>query len=41
MKKEIERRRRVGELISVFEKQGGIVLCKQTDVSKEINELRN
>ncbi len=41
MKKEIERRKRVRELISVFEKQGGIVLSKQTDVSKEISELRD
>jgi len=39
--KEVEKRKRIHKYIELFEKQGGIILDKKTDVSREIRELRD
>lgn len=38
--RKMERRKRVEEMVKTFERQGGIVLNKETDVAQEIQELR-
>lgn len=38
--REVERRKRVEEMVEKFEKRGGIALDRKTDVVRELRELR-
>lgn len=40
-RREVERRKRVEEIVREFERQGGIVLDRETDVVSELRELRD